>query len=633
MGDRISWSVSKAKTHYRLDKWNMGFFDINSKGNIIVKSESHDLDLFELIQDLKEKGINTPVLVRFPHILQEIITKIYSEFQAAIKASNYAGNYIAAYPIKVNQQATVIQHLHDQTQWPIAFEVGSKAELLACLGILQRNNQTIICNGYKDQSYIRLALLGCMLGHKVIIVLESIHELNYVLEQSAELEIEPILGMRVRLSSIAEGNWQNTGGQFSKFGLTTNEVLALVNALKNTHSLARMKMLHFHMGSQIPCLQDIQLGIKEAMRYFSELTRIGIEFKMLNVGGGLAIDYEGDSSDSYFSRDYSIKQYASTIIDTVNSICRKNKLKSPTIYTENGRAMTAHHAVLITNVIDAEYKLQMETFKSCNDYTNNQKLDLLHKLISEISMDISSPDASKSLSGKYNALFEQMKLIEQDFLKGRVSLQEKAYAEAVVNHAYDNIYNAYEELDSEYKQELEEKLVDKYFCNFSLFQSTPDIWGLRQIFPILPLHRLNEFPNRKVHIHDLTCDSDGQIGTYVENNSIKPYLSLHEFYREDDYYIGLFLVGAYQEILGDLHNLFGDTYAVNIEFDSDGTYQIYEEEPGDTIEDVLSYVHINSDDMRRTWLYRLGDMNIHEHSKKLLLQELETALQQNSYLN
>ena len=631
------WNIESAKLHYRIANWSMGLFDISTMGHITVKAKFTHLDLYELSKQLRAQGIGLPVLVRFPHILQQLLSNLYNAFNQAILSNKYEGDYIAAYPIKVNQQASVIRHFHNQTQWPIAFEVGSKAELIGCLGIIQKQNQIIICNGYKDEAYIRLALLGGLLGHEIIIVLESLVEFQHVLKLSAELNIHPTLGMRARLSSIAEGNWQNTGGKRSKFGLTSNEVLQLLEELKDNNATEWMRMLHFHMGSQIPSLQHIRAGIQEGMRYFTELSELGVKFSRLNVGGGLAVDYEGSCSNSYFSMNYSINDYANTIIDVVNSICQEKGIQAPTILTENGRVMTAYHAVLLTNVIDAEYQQEDvfidDTYLTENRYSTNLNLKLLVDLNAQIAIDTQDIERYLDCSKIYDKLIKIVQEIEQGFSSGNISLADKAHAEKLTNMICRQLLKYRERLPEEHQRELEEKFIDKYFCNFSLFQSTPDVWGLNQIFPILPLHRLKEDPQRKVRLHDLTCDSDGRIDSYVEDGSIKSYLSLHEFRPEQDYILGLFLVGAYQEILGDLHNLFGDTHAVNIELNSDGGYQIREEEPGDTIEEILSYVHIDTTIMRQVWLERLTQMKASARIKKFVLQELEASLQANSYLN
>lgn len=631
------WNIESAKLHYRIANWSMGLFDINSMGHITVKAGLTHLDLYELSKQLRQQGIGLPVLVRFPHILQQLLSNLYNAFNQAILSYKYEGDYIAAYPVKVNQQASVIQHFHNQTQWPIAFEVGSKAELIGCLGIIQKQNQIIICNGYKDEAYIRLALIGGLLGHEIVIVLESLVEFQHVLKLSAELNIHPTLGMRARLSSIAEGNWQNTGGKRSKFGLTSNEVLQLLEELKDNNATEWMRMLHFHMGSQIPSLQHIRAGIQEGMRYFTELTELGVKFSRLDIGGGLAVDYEGSYSNSYFSMNYSINDYANTIIDVVNSICQEKGIQAPTILSENGRVMTAYHAVLLTNVIDAEYQQEDvfidDTYLSQNQYSTNPNVKLLVDLNAHTAVDAQDIERYLDCSKIYDKLIKIMQEIEQGFSSGNISLTDKAHAEKLTNIICRQLLKYRERLPEEYQRELEEKFIDKYFCNFSLFQSTPDVWGLNQIFPILPLHRLKENPQRNVRLHDLTCDSDGRIDSYVEDGSIKSYLSLHEFRPEQDYILGLFLVGAYQEILGDLHNLFGDTHAVNIELNSDGGYQIREEEPGDTIEEILSYVHIDTTIMRQVWLERLTQMKASASIKKFVIQELEASLQANSYLN
>ena len=639
-----TWNIESAKSHYRIPGWGKGLFDVNAAGHVVTNTDSVQLDLYELSRQLRQQGIGLPVLVRFPNILQHLLDDLYTAFEQASLSCEYAGRYIAAYPVKVNQQASVIRYFHNQTQWPVAFEVGSKAELICCLGILRKPDQVIICNGYKDEVYIRLALIGGLLGNKVIIVLESLAEFQRVLKLSAQFNFQPTLGMRVRLSSIATGNWQNTGGERSKFGLTSNKVLQLVKQLKENKATKWMRMLHFHMGSQIPSIQHLRTGLQEGVRYFAELHELGIELDQLNVGGGLAVDYEGSSSNSYFSMNYSVRDYADAVIRTVNSVCQQKGIQAPTVFSENGRAMTAHHALLITNVIDAQYQRQhtpgdgIHSLKSQprlfgQKTGRNRNLAALVDLSRRITS--ASEDARAHVDGSeiYAELIQVMQEVQHDFSTGDVVLEEKARAEELAQIIYGRLLEIGSDRRAEYLKDLEEKLIDKYFCNFSLFQSTPDIWGLSQIFPILPLHRLQEFPSRKARLHDLTCDSDGQIHHYVEDNAIRPYLSLHEFHSRQDYILGFFLIGAYQEILGDMHNLFGNTYAVNVEMNADGSHRICEQKPGNTIEEILSCIHVDSVDLRQTWREKLSRTGVSAKTGKLALQELETFLKSSNYLS
>ena len=634
MSSQKPWNVAAAKRHYAVSAWGMDHFDINDQGNVVIKISNTELDLYTLSQALKNQNISLPTLVRFPQILQQSLHDLSSAFEQAMQVNHYSGKYIAAYPIKVNQQATVIQHFQQQNQWPVAFEVGSKAELIACYGTAQ-HTQTIICNGYKDESYIRLALLGNLLGHEVVIVLENLNELKFVVKHCAQLGVQAHLGMRVRLSLIAKGNWQNTGGEHSKFGLTSSEVLELVSALKQNQILAWMKMLHFHMGSQIPCLRDIQSGITEAMHYFQQLAQQDVEFQQLNIGGGLAVDYEGSQSERYFSMDYSLQEYADVIVKTIKECCEIHSLSMPNIFSESGRAMTAYHAVLLTDVIDVESQYvnsDSECEALLSSETSNTNLNSLIEKINEFKISLQDHEDLQYFTKDYLSLEKLIKTIEKDFSLGKLSLIDKALVEKLAIYSYRLILNRSDMLSKDQRLDLEDKLVAKYFCNFSLFQSTPDVWGLQQIFPIMPLHRLSERPTIRTRIYDLTCDSDGRIDQYVQGGGVQPYLSLHECLPEQDYVLGIFLVGAYQEVLGDMHNLFGDTNAVNILINEDGSYQICDEEPGDTVEEILSYLHINTHSMRQLWLDKLSHRKMSDKSKQRVLKELETSLRANSYL-
>jgi len=586
-----SWDIETAKSHYRIKNWGLQYFDINAEGHLEASTGNAKIDLYKLSKELKENNISLPVLV--------------------------------------------IDYFHKQNKRPIAFEVGSKAELICCLGISEEK-QTIICNGYKDQGYIRLALMGCLLGHDVIIVIENSSEVEHIASQSEELGVEPKLGMRIRLSSIAKGNWQNTGGENSKFGLVANESLTLLALLQEKNILPCMKMLHFHMGSQIPALDDIKAGITEGVHYFSELSKLGVRFEYLNVGGGLAVDYEGSGSENYFSMNYSVHAYAAVIIQAVSACCKNFNLGAPTIISENGRAMTAHHAVLITNVIDAEYQsddLQQPLYDQAREGSNHSSFTSLLSCIKKVEKKSNSASDLLKLHDEIHIITVA---IEQEFSMGKLSLIEKAEFDKMAKCAFWKILNsdalAAAGEHEEVLQSIAEKFVAKYFCNFSLFQSTPDIWGLRQIFPIVPLHRLDECPSVKSRIYDLTCDSDGRIDDYVEADSIQPYLSLHKIAKQQEYILGIFLVGAYQEILGDMHNLFGDTNAVNIRVDRGGSYEICDAEPGDTVAEILSYLHIDAGRMRQNWMQRLSSVAVPETKAKLVLNEFMRSLDENSYL-
>ena len=642
MSTAETWDIEIARGHYRVPAWSRGLFDINAAGRVVANAGSVQLDLYELSRRLKRQGIDLPVLVRFPHILQHLLGDLYAAFERASLACGYQGRYVAAYPVKVNQQASVLRHFDSQVQWPIAFEVGSKAELIGCLGVLRAPRRIIICNGYKDEAYIRLAFIGRLLGNEIIIVLESLDEFQHVLNVSAQFNLQPVLGMRVRLSSITAGKWQNTGGARSKFGLTTDKALKLVERLKEHKATAWMRMLHFHMGSQIPSIRHIRAGVEEGARYFAALCELGFELTQLNVGGGLAVDYEGSGSSAYFSMDYSIEDYADAIVGVIDSTCRQKGIRSPTIFSENGRAMTAHHALLITNVVNAEYQRRytfgesLPLLKSPPAHNRNlvALVDLGRRVFSVNKESVNKGAGDEADGAKYHAeLVQVMQGVQHSFSSGAITLQEKAWAEKSVQAIYQQLLKIGDQRHAEYLKEIKVRFIDKYFCNFSLFRSTPDIWGLSQIFPIMPLHRLHEFPSHQVRLHDLTCDSDGQIRYYVEDAAIKPYLSLHEFHPRRDYILGIFLVGAYQEILGDMHNLFGDTCAVNVALNPDGSDRIYARQSGDTIEEILSRVHIDSADVRQTWLEKLAQAKVSEETRKLALQELESSLKSGGYLS
>ena len=564
-----------------------------------------ELDLFEIAQSLNDKNLSLPVLVRFTDILKDRVKRLSCAFQKACANNDYQGKYTPVYPIKVNQQRQVVEGILAADN--IGLEAGSKPELLAIMAL--SNHGVVVCNGYKDRAYIRLALIGLKMGLNLYLVIEKPLELELVIEEAARLNIKPQLGVRVRLSSISAGKWQNSGGEKSKFGLHAYEVLQLIERLKQTDLLDSLKLMHFHMGSQIANIHDIKIALKEAGQFYVELHRLGAQIKIVDAGGGLGVDYDGSRSRRESSINYSLDEYAQNIVRSFAELCAEKQMPQPDIITESGRALTAHHAVLITNVTDIE-----------SVYTNNAEL-------------LALPDAHNPVEHYHDAHFA-LSEARARFTQDKLSIIELAKAEndyALFCQQIKNQLNPNTQSEATILQELNEKLADKVFCNFSLFQSMPDIWGIDQIFPIMPIHRLDEQPTRRAVIQDLTCDSDGRIDQYIDGQNIEKTLPVHELDKKQPYLIGFFMVGAYQEILGDMHNLFGDTHSINIQLDDKG-YHFYDLQEGEHVSDLLDYVHISSEELKTAYRDKLAKSNLSEQQRQDYEQELIAGLTSYTYL-
>jgi arginine decarboxylase len=602
------WSIEQSTDTYAINNWGDGYFSINAHGHVCVKPTSNkeiELDLYEIAQSLKDKNLSLPVLVRFTDILKDRVTRLADAFEKACVSHNYRGQYTPVYPIKVNQQRQVIEGILSADK--IGLEAGSKPELLAVMAL--SNKGLVICNGYKDRAYIRLALIGIKMGLNLFLVIEKPLELELIIEEAAKLNIKPQLGVRVRLSSISAGKWQNSGGEKSKFGLHAHEAIQLIDRLKQTDLLDSLKLLHFHMGSQIANIHDIKIALKEAGQFYVELHRLGAHIKIIDAGGGLGVDYDGSRSRRESSINYSLEEYAQNIVRSFAELCAEKKIPQPDIITESGRALTAHHAVLITNVTDVE-----------SVYTNNEELLALSGVHNNVEH---FHDAQYALS-EARARFTQDKL----------SITELAKAEneyALLCQQIKSQLNPKTQSEAFILEELNEKLADKVFCNFSLFQSMPDIWGIDQIFPIMPIHRLDEQPTRRAVIQDLTCDSDGRIDQYIDGQNIENTMPLHSIDSDKPYFIGFFMVGAYQEILGDMHNLFGDTHSINIKLDDNG-YHFYDFQEGEHVSDLLDYVHISGEELKAAYRDKLAKSNLSDLQRQDYEEELIAGLTSYTYL-
>ncbi len=622
------WSIERARACYNIAHWSGGYFDIGPGGRVLAYPSRHaharGVDLYELALELREQGLNWPVLVRFPAILRDRVRKLNACFARAMAGQAYAGRYTPVYPVKVNQQRTVVAHLLDQPESTVGLEAGSKPELMVVLG-LSRPGGVIICNGYKDREYIRLALIGQRLGHDLVIVLEKQSELDWVLAESAALGIEPQLGLRVRLASLGKGKWQNTGGEKSKFGFSAGQVLQVVERLRQAGRLDCLKLLHCHLGSQLANIRDIQKGLQEVARYYAELRALGAPIARVDVGGGLGVDYEGSRSRSFCSMNYTMQEYANDVVSALAAVCQQENLPHPGVITESGRAMTAHHAVLICNVIGVEKNLSM--VGATRDVPPHPVLQALERTLRDLS--------GRSVLEAYHDAVYWLAEAQGLFSHGVLDLRQRARAEQLYYRICSGVrplLRASSRAHREVLDELDEKLAQKYFCNLSIFQSLPDIWGIEQIFPIVPLQRLDEAPTVRATLQDLTCDSDGVIERFVDGESVESTLRVHELAPGETYLLGVFLTGAYQEILGDMHNLFGDTHAIDVELLPEGGYRLGEAELGDTVDEVLRYVHYSPAELVSAYRRKLEAAGLGQDDAAACLRELEAGLCGYTYL-
>jgi arginine decarboxylase len=620
------WNTDDARRTYAVPHWGDGYVDVDAAGDIVMRprgAAGPTLSLPGLVERARAEGLRLPLLVRFPDILADRLARLQGAFAKAIADSGYAGGYTAIYPIKVNQQRSVAGELVAAGTHGFGLEAGSKPELMAVLA-LARPGSIVICNGYKDREYIRLALIGRKLGLRVHIVIEKLSELDHVLSEATALGVEPLLGVRVRLASIGAGKWQNTGGDKGKFGLSPHQVLTLIERLDQAGLKHTLKLQHFHMGSQISNVRDIANGMREATRYFVELNRMGVPLEIVDVGGGLGVDYEGTRSRSHNSINYSIEQYAATIVQSLAEAVEAEGLIAPHILTEAGRAMTAHHAVMVVNVTEVEAVPAGAISPPCAE-----EPAVLRRL-RETYEELDRRPALELFHEAQHHLQEGQTLyaLGQLALVDRARLDEMYYA--IANAVRTRLLPA-ERSHRPALDELDEKLVDKYFVNFSVFESIPDVWAIGQIFPIAPIARLDEEPTRRGVIVDLTCDSDGRIDHYVDAEGVNVSLPLHSLREGESYRLGIFMVGAYQETLGDIHNLFGDTDAVNVRVSGD-SYEFAHIRRGDTTDLMLDYVGYDLEALRQSYRERIASAGVTGAEAAQLYDALDGGLTAYTYL-
>jgi len=622
----MNWDTDSARRQYNIPGWSAGYFDVASNGHLVARPGGHadaqTIDLYALVDRLHEAGMTLPVLVRFTDILRNRVDRLHGAFTTAMQISGYTANYTAIYPIKVNQQQHVVDAIVAHGGTRIGLECGSKPELMAVIGSLPAGG-VIICNGYKDAEYIRLALIAQRLGHRVVLVIEKLAELELIINTAAAMDMQPELGLRVRLSTVTSGNWQNTGGDRSKFGFTAAGALALLARLKQANWLDCLTLLHCHPGSQITSIEVFRDALTEVARTWVELRNAGAPVTTVDIGGGLGIDYEGTRSMSECSMNYDMDRYAQAVIDVFAGICSSHKLPHPELMSESGRALTAHHAVLISNVLDTEQVLCETDTGGSSDIAPVAGLrDLLEQCTADNALD------NYLLGGGHLAELRGL------YLAGRAGLQQRAHGESLYYALCRKVqgFLAAGERPPPELDDISRRLADKYFCNMSVFQSMPDVWGIDQVFPIVPLQRLDERPERRAILHDLTCDSDGHIERYVDGNGVESTLPVHAVKEGETYLFGFFLLGAYQEILGDMHNLFGDTHAVNVEFDTAGGYRLVDPRHADSVDELLRYVGFEPKRLMARYREKLNAAGLKGAERTLCLQALEGGLAGTTYM-
>jgi len=573
--------------------WGQGYFRINPEGHVTVHPDGNPergLDLYRLALDLNAQGIRLPLLARFSDILRSRIELLAGEFRRAIAEFGYEGGYTSVYPIKVNQQRHVVEEIVAfGASYGVGLECGSKAELQAVLGLSDRTDHIIVCNGYKDEEFIRLALMGQRLGHPVFLVVEQLGELDTVLRVADEMGIRPPLGVRIKLATEGAGRWAKSGGEKSKFGLSAPQLLRFLERLQTLGARDLLKLVHFHLGSQITDIRYIKAGLEEIGRFYVEIRELGFDLTHVDVGGGLGVDYEGSRTTRPASMNYTAREYANDVVYLLGTLCRQADVPVPHIISESGRALTAHHSLLLVNVIDVEAQTEPVVPPLRKDP---------HPVLVELHENLDSLTLDRVDEAFHDALFAKER-VQELFASDAISLRDLADIEELylcTMNAVAKLIAPDRNAHSEIAAHIEAVLVDRYFCNFSVFQSLPDNWAIDQLFPMMPVHRLGEEPIRRGTLQDVTCDSDGVIDRFAGGRKGKPWLELHPFRPNEPYVMGIFLTGAYQEILGDMHNLFGDTNAVHIRVTGNG-YEVTDLVHGDTVTEVLNYVQFHAGDL------------------------------------
>jgi arginine decarboxylase len=597
------WRIEDSEELYNITGWGTSYFGINDKGHVVVtpRKGGVGVDLKELVDELQIRDVALPMLLRFSDILDNRIEKTARCFEKASEEYGYKGQNFIIYPIKVNQMRPVVEEIISHgKKFNLGLEAGSKPELHAVIAVNTDSDSLIVCNGYKDESYIELALLAQKMGKRIFLVVEKLNELKLITKMAKQLNVRPNIGIRIKLASSGSGKWEDSGGDASKFGLTSSELLEALDFLEKKEMHDCLKLIHFHIGSQVTKIRRIKTALREASQFYVQLHAMGFNVEFVDIGGGLGVDYDGTrSSNSQSSVNYSIQEYVNDSISTLVDVSDKNNIPHPNIITESGRALTAHHSVLVFEVLETA---------TLPEWGEDEELaEDAHELVRELYSIWDTLNQNRMLEAWHDA--QQIREESLDlFSHGIVDLKTRAQIERLywsVTREISQITSGLKHAPDEFKN-LSKLLADKYFCNFSLFQSLPDSWAIDQIFPIMPLHRLDERPDRSATLQDITCDSDGKIANFISTKNVSHYLPVHSLKSKEPYFMGVFLVGAYQEILGDMHNLFGDTNAVHISVNEKG-YDIEQIIDGETVAEVLDYVQYSPKKLVRTletWVTR-----------------------------
>ena len=590
----VSWSVEDSADLYNVAAWSKGYFAINAAGHVVVRPNAEpgrEIDLHEVVQGLSERDLRTPVVVRFSGILAHRLRHLHDAFAQAIAENDYRNRYAAVFPIKVNQQRLVVEEVFRYgAEFGFGLEVGSKPELLAVMAMSEASpDRLIICNGFKDSSYIEAVILATKLGRTIIPVVENFSELALILRHAEHYGVRPRIGVRVKLASEGSGRWRDSAGERSKFGLFITEILELVNVLRERNMLDCLQLVHCHPGSQLQDIRRVKDAISELAHVYAELKLLGAGLEYIDVGGGLGVDYDGSGTNFPSSMNYTLNEYANDVVYRIASVCSARQVPQPMIISESGRAIAAHHSVLIFDTLGSS---ALDGFEVTGKETDNYKgTDVLPQPVKDLFDAWRSVNPRRLVECYHDAVTAREQVLQM-FKLGLLSLEFRGLAERLYWATCTKVRDAARRLDEvpEELEDLEETLSDTYFCNFSLFQSLPDSWAIDQLFPIMPIHRLDEAPTRRAVLADITCDSDGKIDHFVSQRDVKRTLELHPLRAGEDYFLAVFLVGAYQETLGDLHNLFGDTHVVHIRLHDEGGWWIEEIVKGDTANKVLEYM-------------------------------------------
>jgi len=627
------WQLQDSIDLYNIRNWGKGYFDVNNKGNIVIRpnrTKDTELDLHDLVESLNRRGLALPILLRFSDILRDRINEIAGAFQSAIKEYEYKNEYCCIYPIKVNQQRHLVEeYLEFSREHNFGIEAGSKPELLAVLSLTNNGKTPIVCNGFKDDEFIELVVLASKMGKDITPIVEKFSELKLIVKHAQKHGHRPKIGVRVKLAARGAGRWEQSAGVRSKFGLTLPEILHAIEYLKQHDMLDCLQMLHFHMGSQITNIRHIKGALTEASRIYVEMFRLGANMKYMDVGGGLGIDYDGSQTNFESSMNYTLQEYANDVVFRIMQVCDEAEVPHPKILSESGRALVSYNSLLVFDVVGVS-DFDSQRLPDALPEDAPQPLHDLKEICDSVSQ--------KNYIEHYHDAIQAREEAANLFTLGHLDLEMRAVADAYFWATCTKVLRIVRELNyaPDEMDGLEELLSDIYFCNFSVFQSMPDSWAIRQLFPVMPIHRLKEEPTRRAVLADITCDSDGKIDQFVDIREVKKTLELHPFKAGDSYYIGVFLIGAYQEILGDLHNLLGDTNAVHVSIDDDGGYTIDHVVKGDTVNEVLSFVQYDTKDltstMRKNVEAALKANRVTLEESALLMRYFEDGLEGYTYL-